>query len=398
MENKKTFSKLRLFLIFLALAVCYAAPNYAQYQLSGVGNEVQSLFNTTLSQYNFLFTAPMIPAVFLGVVSGMLVDKFGHKLVLAISVILTVIGGWLRLFAVNYAMMFISMLLIGFSAGFITSNMSKVVTHFFSIEKVGLISGFIITVSTCLMMLSMSTTALMGMKTAFLVSAIVASVGLVLWLIFIPSSKPTEEASAPVESVPMKESLLATLKNKHVWAAGIAMFCVGGAMTATGSSVPAALIEKGMAPATAGLVGSMMMVGNLIASLLTPTIIMKTGKYRLLLIICGIISVIGTAFAWTLTGPLLYIGMILIGFAFGTGMTQLMSCAVRLPGIGPKYAGSAGGVIATLDLLGSIIIPSAFAAPIAGSNYSLYFILAAATSFIWIVACYLMPRSLDTKG
>jgi NNP family nitrate/nitrite transporter-like MFS transporter len=56
-------------------------------------------------------------------------------------------------------------------------------------------------------------------------------------------------------------------------------------------------------------------------------------------------------------------------------MPILMSIPIRLPEIGPLYAGTSGGFTSTLQLLGGVIIPSFVITPIDGANMMLYYIL-----------------------
>lgn len=41
--------------------------------------------------------------------------------------------------------------------------------------------------------------------------------------------------------------------------------------------------------------------------------------------------------------------------------------------IGPKYAGTAGGVVATLELLGAVVLPTYVVIPLCGSSDAAYF-------------------------
>ena len=127
-NEKRKFSKTWLIVIFIAFAAAYLATNYTQYQLSPLGAQIMEMFNLNPVQFNSLFTAPMLPAIFTSIICGLLVDKYGYKPVIAFSLIMTVIGAWLRVFSTGYGMMFIAMFLIGFSGGFITSNSSKILS------------------------------------------------------------------------------------------------------------------------------------------------------------------------------------------------------------------------------------------------------------------------------
>ena len=84
--------KINPVICLLVFALAYAAPNYAQYQISPLGPQIIQRFGLSDTQFQSFFTAPMLPAIFLGFISGMLVDRLGYKPVLAVSMILTAVG------------------------------------------------------------------------------------------------------------------------------------------------------------------------------------------------------------------------------------------------------------------------------------------------------------------
>ena len=358
-------------------------------------------FSLDMGQFNSIFTAPMLPAIFTGIICGLMVDRYGYKPVIGLSILLTVAGCWLRVIAPGYTVLFIGMILVGFSGGFMSSNTSKVLALIYGQEKVGVLAGMVLTCSTVTLVISMSTTALLpNMRFAFILSGVVALIALALWIIFMPHIKPKDiaAASAGGEKAPgLGESLAVAMKTPAVWLTGLMMFCVCGTMTGTGSMIPAALQARGLSEATAGVVGSMMMIGNLLGSLITPTICNKTGKFRPVLMIIGVICALCCVFAWQTSGFLLYFLMIVLGYCLGSGMASGLGMAVRIHGIGAKYAGTAGGFVATLQLLGGVGLPTYIASGIARGDYNTYFIVIGVACLVWVVTVFLLPKYLDTK-
>jgi NNP family nitrate/nitrite transporter-like MFS transporter len=76
----------------------------------------------------------------------------------------------------------------------------------------------------------------------------------------------------------------------------------------------------------------------------------------------------------------------------GTGTTAL------LPGIAVAYTvaagscGTAGGVVATLQLLGAVIIPTYVVGPIAGANISVFFTAAGVCMIFCFVFGFCLPE------
>ena len=78
-------------------------------------------------------------------------------------------------------------------------------------------------------------------------------------------------------------------------------------------------------------------------------------------------------------------------------MPTFMSFPALLPEIGPKYAGTATGIIATLELIGAVVIPTYIITPLAGTNFKLYFFMAGATMIICAFVILLLPELLKKE-
>jgi NNP family nitrate/nitrite transporter-like MFS transporter len=63
-----------------------------------------------------------------------------------------------------------------------------------------------------------------------------------------------------------------------------------------------------------------------------------------------------------------------------------------LPEIGPVYAGSAGGIVGTLQVIGAVFIPSFILTPIAGHNYNLFFALGSVCFLLVGIVTLLLPE------
>jgi len=86
------------------------------------------------------------------------------------------------------------------------------------------------------------------------------------------------------------------------------------------------------------------------------------------------------------------------GFGIGSISGSLISVPVRLDGIGTKYGGTAGGFVAMVQLAGGVLLPTHVATRIAGSNYTLLFIIAGIFLIMSCVFTFLLPKYLDKKG
>lgn len=112
-----------------ALAIACIAnfvPNFAQYRTSPYAVELMDALGVGRSEFFLLFTAPMIPAIFLSVVGGLLIDRIGPKRVIATALIVTTLGCGMHVMATSYPVMLLGTAMTGLAAGFLMSGAGKI--------------------------------------------------------------------------------------------------------------------------------------------------------------------------------------------------------------------------------------------------------------------------------
>ena len=389
-QKTGSYGKIVVIILFTALVL----GNYFQYQLSPLGPVLMEDMGLSSSQFSSVFSSPMIPAIFLGIIAGMLSDKYGVKRVAAIGLAVTALGLCLRPFAAGYASMMGTMILGGIGVTFLNVNMSKIIGGWYPPEKVGSMVGIAMVGSTLGMTVGTATTAMMPSYTfAFAVSGIAAVVVFVLWILFM---KDGESGQKSQES-PL-ESLKVVLKSRNIWLVGLCLMCVLGCNVAVSAFLPTALQSRGISAGTSGIMASVLTVGSLLGSLLGPAVCGRMPSMKGFLIGLGVIAGVCAAFGWMGAPPLIVVSLLLAGFCIGTLIPLYMSFPMLLPEIGPQYAGSAGGAITTLELLGAVIIPTYIITPIAGENFSLMFLLAGGCMILMSILVIFLPELQKNKS
>jgi NNP family nitrate/nitrite transporter-like MFS transporter len=69
-----------------------------------------------------------------------------------------------------------------------------------------------------------------------------------------------------------------------------------------------------------------------------------------------------------------------------------VSIPVRLPEVGSLYAGTAGGLITTLQMIGAVMLPRYVVAKIAGDNLNLFFVVGGGLMIIGFIFTMFLPR------
>lgn len=385
MKQEKAIDSQRWKVLFIIWFALFSGA-YAQYQVPPLVNEIIHSLNLTNVQFSSIVTAPMIPAVLFSIIAGTISDRIGVKPIITIGLIIGSIGTTFRFLAIGYWQIFVLMALSGFGVTFINANISKILGDWFPAEKISKTMGICLTGSTLGMTLGMGTTALFpSINSAYVVSSILSIVSTLLWVILM-KSRPKN--TLVKESGSVLDNIRILTKSRSLWIGGFGLMLVMGCTMAITGFLPRALSEiRGIDPVTAGLLSSMVMLGTLFSSILSPIISQRIGSFRLYLIVVGVLSSFGVYYAWQTDVTVIWMAMILMGFFLGSSIPIFMSFPMLLKEIGIGLAGSAGGLLATMQLLGAIIIPTYIITPLAGENYNRIFGLA---SFCMIMMSFLM--------
>lgn len=387
-------------LVFTIMCLAYMPGGYAQYQLSVFAPDLMQSFGLTTSQFSSLFTAPMIVAIFLSFAGGMISDKAGSKKVVSIAFVIAIVGMVGRIFVNSFTPFFLCMALTGFSNMFVNINASKIAGSWFEPEKIGLLMGVFALCGQLPGAFATATTAVLfdNRTSAFITSAAFGIIAFVLWLFFV-KDKPDKEMAGQrqieqSEQPSMGEALKVVLSNKGVWLISICIMMVLGSTVTLSTFMPTALqTMHGIDLAVSGTIASMLTLGNCIGSILGPIVFAKIKSVKVFISGTALLSFIGILLCWRFPSfVLLHIFVLFTGIMLGAPMPIFFSAPILLEGIGTKYAGSASGVISTLQLLGAVLIPTYVLTPIAGDNYGVLFTLASGCMLIMLVCGFLIPQ------
>ncbi len=378
--------------ILLVLWLAAFIGVYAQFQLPPLAYKIIPALNLTPIQYASILTAPMLPAVFFSIAAGSLGDRFGVKRVVSVGFLLATVGILFRYAATTYWQMLVLMALSGCSSAFLNANIAKILGAWFPPEQITKAMGIFFTSPTLAMTIGMATTAMFAsIQTAFITAGVACVVIAAMWFVFA-KDKP-EGATAP-PAMPVTKYLGVAARSRNVWLLGIAlMFMMGAAMTFSGFLPEALHSVRGIDPVTAGFLASFGTIGTLLGSVLGPLVCDRVGYMRLYLSSLGLFGAVAILYAWQAPlGATIWIMLLLSGILAGGGGPILMSLPMLFPEIGPVYAGSAGGLVATLQLLGAVVLPTFVITPLAGSNYTVVFGLAGACMLLFGVTCLFLPE------
>jgi NNP family nitrate/nitrite transporter-like MFS transporter len=344
------------------------------------------------SQFAALMGGPMTGAIFICILGGTLADRYGVKSVVAVGLALAVIGCTFRYAVTSFWPFFFLMVLVGLASALLTSNLAKLFGAWFPPKQMGTVVGLYMVSIGLAMFSGTATTALFPSEaSAFISSGVACLVILVLWLVLV-KNKP--EGAPDLPALPAIQYLGKAARSSSIWLAGACMFFVMGCMMTFTDFLPNVLHQlRSIGPVQAGVYGSLVTLGAVFGSFLGPVICNRLGYMRPYLILIGLLGAAGVFWSWQLpVGPAIVIALILAGFLQSAVTPTIISLPMLLPEIGPVYAGSAGGIIATLQVLGAVLVPTFIITPLAGPNVTVLFGLAAICFALITIPVLFLPE------
>ncbi|MDR0937533.1 MAG: MFS transporter [Oscillospiraceae bacterium] len=400
-KNKKWY-----ILILMCLGIL--AAQYSQFLMSQLGmtwlsdnSDLGGDAATELGKrFSTLMTAPLIAGALLSLVSGLFVDKFGVKKVLMVSFAIMTAGSLGRIFTGSYGVMFVCMVSLGIITTFFNANIMKLAGTWFAGAQAALAIGIFSAVNSVSAASGTMLGAMFGSNytLAFITSAVFAVAVWILWAV-TPMDNGQLIIDNKDDTPKMRDALKIVVRCKAIWVLAAAMMCISVAGNAFGLFLPEALKARGISAGTAGLATFFGIIGSGAFNLVAPKVMSRVTKPRLTLVFFGILGALCIGFAWLLEiGPLMYLGLF-IGGACSLGLSPvLLQLPLSFKEIGQKYAGTAGGFIATLQLGGCVIVPTYIFMPLSKGNNTVFFALEGSLMLIFAVLAIFLPvRSLKEK-
>lgn len=380
--------------IVFIVALAQFAGTYAQYQLPPLQDRIVAAVGLTHSQYVQCYTAPMIPTVVLSLAGGLLVDRHGAKPVIGAGIVLTLLGAALRSVSHSYIPFLVCMALTGTAPALIYSNAAKIVSQWFPLTMVSTALGFLMLGAHSANLVATTTTAYFpSLETAFLFSGGLCLAVLAVWILRMkngPAGAP--EAKKKPESFSVRTALGRVMGSAPLWGASFCMLFLMSFYLTIASSAPSALSSAGHVGARSTLLAAFVPLGAPTGTVLGPRLARRTGRPKALILSVMAVTAGIVPLLWNSPHPALAaVAFFSVGFCFGSSQSLIMAIPSSLEEVGRAFAGTAGGLVATVQMTGASLIPSRVLVPLAGGDYAALFRLAALSLAMAFLVLLLVP-------
>ena len=315
----------------------------------------------TNAEAGFLFSVSILTLMVFRIPWGILFDRKGFKATMGFALILMAVFGLVRGFAVDYATLLASQILLGVALSGIIPAIPKLVSFWFPRDKVGLATGVCMAGFPIGDVLALSLTpylveTLSGWRQVFQVYGVWALLLIFLWW-KLASKEPKGEGKQAVNSHSLRRDFAQLLRMKEVWLLTGLYFCAGGCYDTMLLWMPNVLQAEGLNVFSASLVASMLPVGFLVSALAVSAFSDKLGLRKPFIILMGLVSGPVLFLAGTVSGPVAYVTGFLVGLCTVGVLTLVLVVPVELPRLSP-FLSSALGVVSSVGNAGSFLLPT----------------------------------------
>lgn len=367
-----------------------------QYQMSVVQETLQNMLSIDEVAYSNLFNSPMWPAVFCSIIFGLIVDKYGCKIAVALCMLIAAVGGICHAFVSSYSLMYVTVLMTGFGATAINVASGKLFSSWLPPKLFSVGMGCFLSASTVGQFVAQSTTNLFSSLTpAFWMSGILCAVVFLAWAILGKNQRPAE-GQDKVEGAPVGETLKVCLTSRNNWLCAVGLFFVLGGQVLCNAFIHGCKVAQGMVPVSAGLLVSTISAGQPLRRLFMPMLPAKAGKDKPFILVFAAVCAVGYAFAWRLSGFACYAAFFVMGLCSSALMPFFFSMPVKFRDIGPRYAGTATGIVSTLELAGALVLPKLFV-PMCmtaeGLDFAKFFLIDGGVFVLVVIIALFLPET-----
>lgn len=122
--SDRRLSAYRWVILLVACALIFMT-NYLQFQVSSLAPLIVVRFGLDSVELSSLLLAPLLSGVFLSIPGGVLCDRFGPRVVVAVATAVSVAAGFARVGAGDYSSLFCAMLLLGCCPAVLQASLIK---------------------------------------------------------------------------------------------------------------------------------------------------------------------------------------------------------------------------------------------------------------------------------
>lgn len=344
------------FLIALALLLFGTSIATIQFKVPVVMGDIMANMHMDASAASWLMSIFTFVGIILAVPTGMLAKKFGPKTMLLAAAVIIAAGSLLGAFAGNGMILIVSRAIEGVAFIFVTICGPLAVQKYVAPEKIGSATG-IWALWVCLGsvfggVLTPTLYAATGFMGVWIIYAALAVFFAIIVAIVV--KKPGEALKAAAEAAPEEKVSYAELFKPNILLFLVAFLVFNMTLMAVLSFAPTFMQMQGVDPTLSGFISTLPMLLAVISSPLFGSLSDKMGRCKPLYIAALVVMGPCTLILLTQTGPLMWVGAIVMGLVGLGGPVMCLTSYVHVLGK-PELMSIGMGVLMLIQSLGQFL-------------------------------------------
>jgi NNP family nitrate/nitrite transporter-like MFS transporter len=331
--------------------------------------EISVDLNLSLVSLGTIWGADPLAGIAVGLVGGLLVDRFGLKRSLTVVCILAGIFSALRGLAIDFWSAAASMFLFGIMAAMTPAIVPKAAAVWFNREKLGLVNAIInVAWSIGGMLATMTSATLLSpwlggwRNVLFLLGAPAVGIGL-LWALTGREPGPDEIQNTQVSSVSFKEAISQVVRLKEVWLLGLISLALWGSNLGFIGYLPLYLQDQGWSIAAADGVITAFNGAYMLGIIPMTLIANRFRAHKFMLFFTMAVTAVFMAAVPLVSDAALWPLVIIANFLRSSSFALTNVLIMEIPEVKGTYSGTAIGLVTSIGMVGG------FAAPPLGNSF-----------------------------
>ena len=275
MSNDTVLPKYR-FIILLAILPSIISTEMMWLSLAPISSMAEQYYGVNSLSIAMFSMSYMIMYILFSIPASWTVDKYGYRFSLIVGALITTVFGIIRfLFADHFTIVLIAQFMIAIGQPFLLNISTKVPANWFPLSERATAGG-ILTMAQYIgfaipMLLAPMIAEKSGIKSVFLVFAIIASISAVIAIVFT-REKPAVPPPGPIaskEDISLK-SIHKLLRNKAFLLILFICFISIGIFNTLLTLLETILLPRGINSAQAGIIGTVFVLAGIIGAVVLP--------------------------------------------------------------------------------------------------------------------------------
>lgn len=353
----------RWYILFLAIITYIFIAGLIRLSLVVLFPEISIDLNLSLVDIGAVWGMDPLAGVFVSLIGGLLVDRFGIRKTIAAVCVLAGIIGALRGLTSDFTGLAATMFAFGIMTTLIPTILPKVTAILFKGRHLALTNAALYISMSLGGMLgtlfgaTVFSPLLGGWRNVLFVLAIPPIIIGLLWFFTTREIKDNTLSLASMEPVKLKEALSHVVRIKSVWLLGLIMLTQLGTVLGTMAYMPIYLRNAGWTAIGADGAVTMVVGASCISTI--PFILLsgKLKSHRLTLILAVIFTSLSLGLFFLFDGVAFWILLAVYSLLRMIPLTLGTTLIIENEEVGGRYAGTAIGLANTLGMLGGFFFP-----------------------------------------